>query len=180
MSSYSNNDQKLPSHLETPPSSQSSKVNSESTEVTTQHQRKLQKLVNPSLDIIEEKADDQGTGMDNMKVLLKDRKLRANLDANKKPEVKVVPNSVDILQRKQLEHQHHRDLSSKIVQRVKELQEMKQPSSLPLIPPRHKITASLDSLPLISRMRNDNHPQQQSQQKHDLGNIRYHNRIGQE
>ena len=59
------------------------------------HQRKIQKLINPSsLDIIEEKADDQGTGMDKISVLLRDRKLRANLD--RKPEVKVIPSSVDV------------------------------------------------------------------------------------
>lgn len=109
--------------------------------------------VKPSMDIIVENVDDCGTGMENIKVLLKDP---ARKQDHQHPLIqskeslaavpchqskKIVPSSVDILQlkKKQLLREHHE--VTKSVERLASQQAKEdQKVSLPLIkPPRHLV-----------------------------------------
>jgi hypothetical protein len=140
------------------------------------------KFVSQNLGVIEEKADD-GTGMDQIKVLLKapQRKQMADPNLGEKPDLQkpeVPPRSEDILLRKrniltdeQHKRQHkimHREeaLSKQVArlasmqQRVADLREQKSEKviNLPMIKPRHLVHQSVDNIklsqPLLGRLVN--------------------------
>jgi hypothetical protein len=100
-------------------------------------------LVNPNLAIIEETVDDcAGTGMDNIKVLLRDPQRKVGNpnsgDVDKKAylyremtKVMDMPKSVDVLQKKQ---QRNYPNDEKNYDRVRELKDINQRVNLPHIP----------------------------------------------
>lgn len=156
------------------------------------------KLINPDMGVIEEKEDD-GTGMENVKALLKDRKNTVEnplvVEKQKMPNLKEVPpRSEDVLQRKK-NILLREDIISKQVERLASLQQRyadqheKQRSekiiSLPVIKPRHIVHQSVDNIkvsqPLLGRLQNQivNLSSDKSVEKvqiNNLVNLRYKNR----
>lgn len=158
-----------------------------------------------NLAAIEETEDDACTGMENVKVLLKDptRKSIANpLQEEKKPaqekplfRVDYAPKSEDILAKKRNMLNRECNQVTKQVERLASLQRNYQNEAqkstevinLPMIKPRHLVHQSVDSLPqsrLLGRLQNEiinlqeqSRAEKESQKSKQLINLRYRNRV---
>jgi len=144
--------------------------------------------------VIEEKADD-GTNMDNVKALLKDRKQAQVQDLLEMERPKLPPMSEDIEKRKKNILMREEKII-KQVERLASLQQRysdqhekqrseKQIVSLPMIKPRHAVHQSVDNIkvsqPLLGRLQNQivhlsNDKANDKVQINNLVNLRYKNR----